>query len=255
MLCFCKLCQHNICKCVHTCKENLHGKSKTTKSNRRIFFKWTKTPPKSSVLQDKITTTAKQWLWFRSTSCNYFKHYLQSNDQFNFCGHVKSNSTGKQMQPVQKIQSDFYLAALSFKQGNRILMHNVGVNIHNETNPLCVLVSKVLMTVGRTTMAVHFSCCNMLPHPPQILALLVLASLCFHCYVITLATYRPPTGRQKVNVCHFSWVSLFRNEFTFRKHCHFRCDSLIFSPLIFTAHIGGDSRRFICGSFAGRPSR
>lgn len=80
------------------------------------------------------------------------------------------------------------------------------------------------MTVGRTTMAVYFSCYNM---APQILTLLVLASLCVHCYAITLATYRPPTGRQKVKVCHFSWVSLFHNEIPFRKHCHFRCDSLI----------------------------
>lgn len=80
------------------------------------------------------------------------------------------------------------------------------------------------MTVGRTTMAVYFSCYNM---APQILTLLVLASLCVQCYAITLATYRPPTGRQKVKVCHFSWVSLFHNEIPFRKHCHFRCDSLI----------------------------
>lgn len=79
----------------------------------------------------------------------------------------------------------------------------------------------------------------------------MLASLCVHSYAITLATYRPPTGRQKVKVCHFSWVSLFHNEIPFRKHCHFRCDSLI-PPLIFTAHISGDSRRLICSSFTGR---
>lgn len=128
------------------------------------------------------------------------------------------------------------------------------INIYYETNRVCVPVSKVLRTAGRTTMAVYFSCYNM---APQILALLALASLrCpLLCNYISDIPGRP-RGKQKVNVCHFSWISLFRNEITFRKHCHFRCDSLnfcFFSLLwFFTAHIGGDSRRLVCGSSAGR---
>lgn len=100
------------------------------------------------------------------------------------------------------------------------------INIYYETNRVCVPVSKVLRTAGRTTMAVYFSCYNM---APQILALLALASLrCpLLCNYISDLPGRP-RGKQKVNVCHFSWISLFRNEITFRKHCHFRCDSLNF---------------------------